>query len=61
MKTIYWVGDSRQVVKSYPQEVRKDIGTELMRVQHGLDPTDWKPMASVGAGVREILVQHRGQ
>jgi phage-related protein len=26
-------------------------------VQHGLDPDDWKPMTSVGPGVREIRVQ----
>jgi phage-related protein len=26
-------------------------------VQQGLDPTDWKPMTSVGTGVREIRIQ----
>ena len=26
-------------------------------MQQGLDPTDWKPMASVGGGVREIRIQ----
>ena len=35
-------------------------GFELRRVQQGLQPTDWKPMASVGAGVEEIRV-HTGQ
>lgn len=25
-------------------------------VQHGLDPSDWKPMMGIGAGVREIRV-----
>ena len=30
---------------------------EMDRVQHGLDPSDWKPMPSVGAGVREIRIK----
>lgn len=41
--------------------VRKEAGRQLMRVQYGLDPTDWKPMKSIGAGVREIRIHHRGQ
>ncbi len=27
-----------------------------MAVQFGLDPTDWKPMPSIGPGVKEIRV-----
>ena len=27
------------------------------RVQRGLDPDDWKPMATIGHGVREIRVK----
>ena len=34
-------------------------GFELRRVQQGLQPTDWKPMASVGPGVEEIRVHTR--
>lgn len=29
------------------------------RVQRGLEPSDWKPMQSIGAGVREIRVKER--
>jgi phage-related protein len=28
----------------------------LLRVQQGLEPNDWKPMASIGARVHEIRV-----
>ncbi len=31
-------------------------GFELRRVQQGLQPTDYKPMATVGPGVEEIRV-----
>lgn len=32
-------------------------GFQLDRVQHGEDPDDWKPMNSIGSGVREIRVR----
>jgi phage-related protein len=34
-------------------------GHQLDLVQHGLEPGDWKPMPTVGAGVYEIRV-HAG-
>jgi phage-related protein len=33
------------------------IGFQLRRVEHGLDPDDWKPMTSVGPGVRQIRIR----
>lgn len=30
---------------------------QLDRVQRGLEPFDWKPMSSVGLGVREIRIR----
>jgi len=32
-----------------------------MRVQHRLDPSDWKPMLNIGKGIREIRIRHEGQ
>ena len=29
------------------------------RAQRGLDPDDWRPMPSIGAGAREIRVRER--
>ncbi len=57
MRPIEWAGDSRDLVRSFPATVRQELGYQLRRVQDGLDPSDWKPMASVGAGVREIRVR----
>lgn len=34
-----------------------NTGHQLFRVQRGLDPDDWKPMSSIGPGVREIRVR----
>ena len=33
-----------------------EVGHELRRVQQGSDPTEWKPMPSIGLGVKEIRV-----
>ena len=33
----------------------------MFLVQSGLEPRDWKPMPTVGAGVNEIRVQAGGQ
>ncbi len=56
MKRIFFLADTLDEIRSFPLNVRKDIGTELRRVQRGIEPMDWKPIKSVGAGVREIRV-----
>ena len=33
------------------------MGYQIYRLQLGLDPDDWKPMPSVGTGVRELRVR----
>jgi phage-related protein len=44
-------------VRDFPRDARRLAGLQLRRVQQGLDPLDWKPMSSVGPGVREIRVR----
>jgi phage-related protein len=39
---------------------RRECGYQLDRVQHGFEPSDWKPMPTVGGGVREIRVREQG-
>jgi phage-related protein len=56
MKTLYWLGNSLDDLKQFPNDARREAGYDLRRVQRGLDPRDWKPMTTVGAGVREIRI-----
>ena len=51
------MGNSREDVRGFPETAQDTLGFELYRVQCGLDPRDWKPMSSVGPGVREIRVR----
>jgi phage-related protein len=55
-KLLYWIGNSLEAVKLFSVEARREAGHQLGRVQDGKEPTDWKPMETVGAGVREIRI-----
>jgi len=57
MKEIIWMGSSKADLKSFPAAVMDDMGHQLFLVQCGVEPDDWKPMAAIGTGVREIRVK----
>jgi phage-related protein len=55
------VGSSKRDLVLCSANVMQAAGRELERVQRGADPTDWKPMAIVGRGAREIRVHVDGE
>ena len=55
-KPLSWVGSSLEDLRAFPDTARRVAGFQLRRVQAGLDPIDWKPMPTVGPGVREIRI-----
>jgi phage-related protein len=59
-KSIIWLGSSRRDLRAFPPLARQLAGFQLRRVQQGLDPDDWKPMQTVGPGVREIRIHIAG-
>jgi phage-related protein len=61
MKPLEFVGSSLNDLKEFPAEARRAAGFELGFIQQGLDPSDWKPMNEVGAGVREIRIHVLGE
>jgi len=58
-RALLWLGRSREDVRSFPERVRRTVGYQLRLIQAGQDPTDWRPLPSVGAGVREIRIHDR--
>lgn len=56
MKLVAFLGDSLDVVRSFPDGARREVGFQVDRIQRGLDPDHWKPMGTIGPGVREIRV-----
>ena len=59
MKPIAFLGTSLDDLRGFPTDARQQAGYQLYRVQRGIDPDDWRPMRSIGAGVREIRVRDR--
>lgn len=57
LKPVAFHGDSLDRLRDFPAEVRQHAGQELYRVQTGRDRSDWKPMPTIGAGVREIRLR----
>jgi phage-related protein len=59
-KPLILLGSSRRDLRAFPALARRLTGFQLRRVQQGLDPDDWKPMPTVGPGVREIRIHVEG-
>ena len=57
IKSVIWMGDSLKQVKSFPAEVRREIGSSLFDVQCGDKPHNAKPFKGVGSGVFEIVTR----
>jgi len=58
LKPIEFMGDSLARVKGFPVTARRAAGYQLDRVQRGLEPDDWKPMKTIGVGVRELRIRN---
>ena len=59
-KPVHFIGSSRDDLREFPSDVRRALGEELLRVQNGLMPVDFKPMKEVGKGAYEIRVHLGG-
>ena len=57
MKLVRFLGDSLERIREFPALARSDAGHQIYRVQIGLDPKDWKPLKTLGPGVREIRIR----
>ena len=60
MNDVVFLGSSLGDLRAFPKRVQHKLGYQIYRVQTGLLPNDWKPMPSIGAGVREIRVRDEG-
>ena len=56
-KPVEFRGSSLDDLRTFPLEARREAGHQLDQVQNGQEPDDWKPMASVGQGVKEVRIR----
>ncbi len=57
MKEAEFLGDTLEVIRTFPPLVRREAGFQIDLVQNGQDPDDWKPLKIIGSGVREIRIR----
>jgi phage-related protein len=57
IKRVTFHGDSLDRLRDFPDDARREAGHELYQVQKGHDPSDWKPLSTIGGGVREIRIR----
>ncbi|MEW6134076.1 MAG: type II toxin-antitoxin system RelE/ParE family toxin [Pseudomonadota bacterium] len=56
-KPVEFRGTSLDDLRAFPPTARREAGHQIDRVQHGMEPDDWKPMNTVGQGVKEIRIR----
>ncbi|MFN2358627.1 MAG: type II toxin-antitoxin system RelE/ParE family toxin [Desulfotignum sp.] len=61
MKPVVFKFTAQKDIKAFPEGARRKAGQELMAVQMGMDPIEWKPMPSIGAGVKELKIHENGE
>jgi phage-related protein len=54
---IVWEGDSREVLRGFPEAVVQNFGFELWQLQQGERPRNYRPLPSIGSGVCELRDQ----
>ena len=56
-KLVEFRGSALTDLRTFPVSARREAGYQLDQVQHGGEPDDWKPMGTIGQGVREIRIR----
>jgi phage-related protein len=57
LKPVVFRGSALADLRAFPTAVRREAGHQIDQVQRGRDPDDWRPMSTVGPGVREIRIR----
>ena len=57
MKEVVFTGSSLNKIRAFPLDARQDAGFQIDKVQRGEAPDNWKPMKSIGKGIREIRIK----
>jgi len=50
-------GNSKEVISSFPDGAKYNLGFDLRLLQQGLQPTDYRPMSAIGPGVFQLRDQ----
>lgn len=56
-RNLIWLGDTREVLSSYPPQAKRALGFALRAVQTGAMPPIAKPLKGLGPGVLELAYE----
>lgn len=59
-KELKFVGSTQKALQAFPVIARGIAGVQIENLLYGGVPADWKPMKTVGQGVREIRIRDDG-
>ena len=54
-KVLIWLSSSRKDLRTFPEDVKDNMGYALRQIQKGKQPAGAKPWKGLGSGVLEIL------
>jgi predicted XRE-type DNA-binding protein/phage-related protein len=60
-RPVVWLGTALRDLRAFRAAVRRAMGRLIRRLQEGNQPSDWKPLASVGRGVVELRTHVDGE
>jgi phage-related protein len=60
VKPVVWVGDSLEVLRTFPGEVQWEMGHAIFQAQKGDKHERAKPLLGFGSGVLEVVTDYRG-
>ena len=61
LKKVIFLGSSYRDICDFPANAKREAGLQIYYVQSGVTPDDWKPMTTVGLGVKEIRVHSNNE
>ena len=56
-KPVEFRGSALDDLRSFPLSARREAGHQIDQLQNGHEPDDYKPMTTVGPGVKEIRIR----
>ena len=56
-KPVEFRGTSLDDLRAFPLAAKREAGHQIDQVQSGQEPDNWKPMTTIGPGVKEIRIR----
>jgi phage-related protein len=57
LKPVGFRGGALDDLRAFPVTAKREAGYQLGQLQYVNEPDDWKPMPTIGSGVREIRIR----